>query len=88
MGDDIVIRDDLVAASYRRVLQDFGIEISKAKTLVSSDTFEFAKRIFYDGTEVTGFPLNGLVESLISKSWIDTSTVWIEALRRGFSYTW
>jgi len=59
LGDDIVIRDDRVAESYRQVLQDFGIEISKAKSLVSKDTFEFAKRIFYDDTEVTGFPLNG-----------------------------
>jgi hypothetical protein len=40
-------------------MTDLGIEISPTKTLVSRDTFEFAKRFFFKGTEVTGFPING-----------------------------
>lgn len=44
LGDDIVIRNDAVAASYRAVMTEFGIGISPEKTLVSKDTFEFAKR--------------------------------------------
>jgi hypothetical protein len=35
-----------------------------AKTHVSKDTYEFAKRWFRKGVEVTGLPLNGLVKNL------------------------
>jgi len=57
LGDDIVIRSSLVANSYRAVKLGFGVDISVDKTLVSKDTFEFAKRLFFRGSEVTGFPL-------------------------------
>lgn len=59
LGDDIVIRDDAVAKAYLVTMRSLGIEISEAKTLVSKDSFEFAKRFFFKGLEVTGFPVNG-----------------------------
>jgi len=38
-------------------MTSLGVNISKDKTLVSKDTFEFAKRLFHQNEEVTGFPL-------------------------------
>jgi len=57
LGDDIVIRDSAVAGAYRTVMADLGVVISPEKTLVSRDTFEFAKRLFHQGTEITAFPV-------------------------------
>jgi len=60
LGDDIVIRHKGVAGVYASILRDLGIGISKTKTLVSNDTFEFAKRLFFRGTEVTAAPIHGM----------------------------
>jgi hypothetical protein len=68
LGDDIVIRDDRVALSYTQVMTSLGVEISPTKTLVSEDTFEFAKRLFHKGEEVTGFPLAALISD--QRSWL------------------
>jgi len=60
LGDDIVIADAAVAQQYRTLLLSLDMPISEAKTHVSDDTFEFAKRWFHKGTEVTGFSIAGL----------------------------
>lgn len=57
LGDDIVIRHDLVASHYRQLLSDLGVGISEEKSMVSNDTFEFAKRLFHKDEEVTAFPI-------------------------------
>jgi hypothetical protein len=44
LGDDIVIANDKVASRYRSVMNKLGVEISTAKTHVSKNTYEFAKR--------------------------------------------
>lgn len=62
LGDDIVIADDSVASQYRLILSDLKVPISEQKTHVSKDTYEFAKRWFYKGEEVTPFPIHGLME--------------------------
>lgn len=38
----------------------FGVDISLAKTHVSKDTYEFAKRWIRGGKEVTGLPVRGI----------------------------
>jgi hypothetical protein len=81
LGDDIVIRHDEVANQYQELLRDLGVGISKTKTLVSKDTFEFAKRLFFRGTEVTAFPLHG-IKSAIIISWQDLYSVLDTASRR------
>nr|UJQ92572.1 MAG: putative RNA-dependent RNA polymerase [Mitoviridae sp.] len=60
LGDDLVIANDAVAGSYRELCAQLDMPISEAKTHVSSDTFEFAKRWFTSGVEFTGFPVGGL----------------------------
>lgn len=60
LGDDIVIRDDSLARKYIECLKALGIEHSPQKTHTSMYLFEFAKRIFHCGKEVTPFPISAL----------------------------
>jgi len=45
LGDDIVIFDKDVAREYLAIMKDLGVDINLTKSLVSKDTFEFAKRV-------------------------------------------
>lgn len=64
LGDDIVIYDDKVAKTYIKVIAKLGVDLSLAKTHVSKDTYEFAKRWIKGSKELSGVPLRGLVENL------------------------
>jgi hypothetical protein len=64
LGDDIVINHHGVAAEYRTLLKSIGVDISDAKTHVSDDTYEFAKRWIYRGLEVSPAPLGSLFEAV------------------------
>jgi len=64
LGDDIVITNDKVAKSYRSLLAELGVEISSSKTHVSKDTYEFAKRWFHKGIEVSPVPIAGFVSNI------------------------
>jgi hypothetical protein len=60
LGDDLVIFDDRVATEYVRLIGVLGVEISWSKSLVSNDSYEFAKRLFVKGVEVSGLPWDQL----------------------------
>jgi len=83
LGDDIVISDDSVAQHYLAILRQIGVSISDAKSHVSVDTYEFAKRWIHRGEEMTGAPISE-VYSIKKKpkwyllaSWIrDVETRW------------
>jgi hypothetical protein len=60
LGDDIIIFDSKVASEYKRLISVLGVEINEMKTLVSADSYEFAKRLFVRGTDVTGLPWDQL----------------------------
>lgn len=60
LGDDLVIFDDRVAAEYVRLIGVLGVEINWDKSLISSDSYEFAKRLFVKGVEVSGLPWDQL----------------------------
>jgi hypothetical protein len=47
---------------YKGVLLTLGVEYSEAKTHSSKNFYEFAKRIFYNGVEVSPFPISALKE--------------------------
>jgi hypothetical protein len=49
-----------VAKEYFSILRDLDMEFSPAKTHISKDFYEFAKRVFYQGSEITGFPVGAL----------------------------
>nr|UJQ92486.1 MAG: putative RNA-dependent RNA polymerase [Mitoviridae sp.] len=60
LGDDLVIANAAVATEYRRLLSILDMPVSEAKTHVSEDTYEFAKRWVHKGEEITGFGVSGL----------------------------
>nr|UEP19806.1 RNA-dependent RNA polymerase [Sclerotinia sclerotiorum mitovirus 43] len=64
LGDDIVINHDKVARQYIKIMNKLGVDISEAKTHVSKNTYEFAKRWVRKGIEITGLPLRGIVSNL------------------------
>jgi len=47
LGDDIVIFNTKVAQRYLVIMKDLGVKINLVKSVVSKDTFEFAKRIIH-----------------------------------------
>jgi len=64
LGDDVVITDDIIASKYKEVIKSIGVTISEQKSHVSQNTYEFAKRWFKNGIEVSPIPINGIVEGL------------------------
>lgn len=63
LGDDVVIYNDIVAKEYTSIIEKLGVEISKPKSHVSIDTYEFAKRWFNKGIEISPVPINGFVSN-------------------------
>lgn len=53
LGDDIVIFDRGVANSYLRIMEDLGVSINLSKSLVSKDSFEFAKRFIHRESDLS-----------------------------------
>jgi len=55
LGDDMVIWDQTVASVYLTIMRDLGLEINLSKSIVSHNgtAFEFAKRVFINGKDVT-----------------------------------
>jgi hypothetical protein len=64
LGDDIVITNDAVAEKYVELMTELGVGISPMKSHTSETTYEFAKRWFHHGVEVTGFPLNSVLTTI------------------------
>jgi len=64
LGDDIVIYHDAVAKRYTELVVEIGAEISLMKSHTSSRTYEFAKRWFRDGIEISGIPVRGFLDNL------------------------
>lgn len=63
LGDDIVIYQNDVAQAYLDLITGLGVDISVPKTHVSDDTYEFAKRWFHRGIEVSPVPITGFVNN-------------------------
>jgi hypothetical protein len=64
LGDDIVIKHDAIARKYINLMHKLGVSISETKTHISKDTYEFAKRWIRGKDELTGLPLNGLLDNI------------------------
>lgn len=68
LGDDIVIADEAVAKSYHMIMtQILGVEINLSKSLVSNDSFEFAKRLVTMDGEVSAVGAKNLLVALKSQ---------------------
>lgn len=57
LGDDVVIYNDLVAAKYLEFMTKLGVDVSLAKSFISSEMAEFAKSLFVKGTNYSPLPL-------------------------------
>jgi hypothetical protein len=65
LGDDVVIADKAVAQEYLVLMNLIGVEIGLAKSLVSPQgTFEFAKRTYFQGQDVSPVSLQESVVAL------------------------
>lgn len=83
LGDDIVLTNDLVAERYMRFIESLGVEISKPKTIISKDIFEFAKRLYFKGQDVSGFPVASIYSEMRSATNVMT-TISTECVSRGY----
>jgi len=63
LGDDIVIANEEVGREYLKLMSRLGIQVNLTKSHISPHFFEFAKRIFWKGVEVSPFPISSLPES-------------------------
>lgn len=63
LGDDIVIANPSLAKAYLEIMDELKVPISLAKTHVSKDMYEFAKRLVYKGTEITPLPIPSIMEN-------------------------
>jgi hypothetical protein len=64
LGDDIVIYHDKVAKLYTELVVEIGAEISLMKSHTSPNCYEFAKRWFRNGIEVSGIPVRGFLDNI------------------------
>lgn len=66
LGDDILIADSRVAKKYIKLLDLIGVEKSPSKTYVSFEMCEFAKRLLFQGEEITPFPVSSVSQTFWS----------------------
>jgi hypothetical protein len=60
LGDDLVISGHSSSKLYKEKVHDLGMEINLSKTIESMDSFEFAKRFFIQGQELSPLPIGSL----------------------------
>lgn len=63
LGDDLLICDDALYESYTQVIKIAKMELNETKTFKSKRLFEFAKRFYYNGVEISPFPLGSLLSA-------------------------
>lgn len=90
LGDDIVIANHAVTLAYQALLLEIGVEYGLAKSLISSTGgFEFAKRTFARGKDVSGISLmavgvakadHAVLEQILTR--FGTNSTLMETLRR------
>jgi len=81
LGDDIVIKGEELGNLYIQVINSLGVEVSTLKTHKSKNFFEFAKRYFYMGEEITHFPISALKED--GKRYYKLANLLLETERKG-----
>lgn len=63
LGDDALIVGDGTFTVYNRILNFIGMQVSESKTFVSKHFFEFAKRFYLNGKEISPFPVEAVLNS-------------------------
>nr|UPW42172.1 MAG: putative RNA dependent RNA polymerase [Jiangsu mito-like virus 11] len=82
LGDDIVIANESVAKSYYALMTDeLGVDINLDKSLVSSNTFEFAKQIIRGGENLSALGPRNLL--LATKTATGVLSLIVDLLNKG-----
>lgn len=58
-----MIGSKVLAEEYRKILVELRVPVSESKTVESSTTLEFAKRVIHMGVEITPFPLPAILQT-------------------------
>jgi len=82
LGDDIVIANTAVAKAYHALMtQELGVDINLSKSLVSLDTFEFAKMLVKGQVNLSPIGPKNLV--LASKTPVGILSLIVDLLNKG-----
>lgn len=82
LGDDVLIGDRHLKDAYIAMITRLGVTFSPNKTHESTKLFEFAKRLFLNGQEITPFPISAIKE--VSKRYYLLVNLLIELETRGW----
>jgi len=86
LGDDVVIANSSVAKSYHHLMTTvLGVEINLSKSLISSNSFEFAKRLVTMEGEVSPVGAKNLLVAL--KSLKGVPSVLLDLVNKGYYLT-
>jgi len=86
LGDDIVIANEAVAKAYYALMTvELGVEINLDKSLVSSNTFEFAKQIIKGDQNLSPIGPRNLL--LATKSPLGILSLVVDLLNKGVVLT-
>jgi len=86
LGDDVVIANSSVAKSYHHLMTTvLGVEINLSKSLISSNSFEFAKRLVTMKGEVSPVGAKNLLVAL--KSLKGVPSVLLDLVNKGYYLT-
>jgi hypothetical protein len=86
LGDDIVIANEAVAKAYYALMTvELGVEINLDKSLVSSNTFEFAKQIIKGDQNLSPIGPRNLL--LATKSPLGILSLIVDLLNKGVVLT-
>lgn len=87
LGDDILIGDHNLALHYHDIItKELRVNISGPKSFISDHFFEFAKRLFWKGEEITPFPISSLKEN--TKNFTAFINTLLEIANRGWTSSW
>jgi len=75
LGDDVVIANDLVAREYLVFMKQIGVGVNPSKSVIADQgfsIFEFAKRVFGAGVNLSPIPLLEVVASKLNlAAWLE-----------------
>lgn len=82
LGDDVLIGDTTLYTEYRKILVELDVPVSEAKTHISNNLCEFAKRWIFEGEEITPFPIPAMVEA---KNYSFLASILCQERERGYT---
>lgn len=83
LGDDIAIGNKDLATEYKKLISDLGVKFAPLKTFESQTFLEFAQRLFFNGLEITPFPISALEES--AKRYYLLVSLLLESVPKGWN---